>query len=80
MTLQTLQEILGWSAVINMGIFLFWFLIIAFAHDWIYRLHTRWFRLTVEQFDAIHYATMGGYKLAVIVLNVVPYFALRIVS
>lgn len=80
MTLQTLQEILGWSAVINIGIFLYWFLILIFARDWVYRLHVRWFKLTVEQFDAIHYATMGGYKLAIIMLNIVPYFVLKIIS
>ncbi len=80
MTLQVVQEALGWCVVINIGIFLCWFLVMMFAHDWVYRYHAKWFRLTVEQFDAIHYASMGGYKIAIIVLNIVPYFALRIIS
>lgn len=80
MTLQTVQEILGWSTVINIGIFLYWFLAMMFAHDLVYRFHARWFKLTLEQFDAIHYASMGGYKIAIVMLNIVPYFALRIVS
>lgn len=34
-----------------------------------YRLQGRWFRLSVETFDAIHYAGMAAYKLAILLLN-----------
>ena len=50
----------------------------AFAHDWMYRLHSRWFRLSVETFDAIHYAGMAAYKLAILLLNLVPLLALHL--
>jgi hypothetical protein len=43
-----------------------------------YLLHGRWFRLSVEQFDMLHYAGMSIYKLGIILLNVVPYIALHI--
>jgi hypothetical protein len=33
-----------------------WFLVFVFAHDWILRIHGKWFRLSREQFDALHYA------------------------
>jgi hypothetical protein len=34
----------------------------------------------VEQFDAIHYAGMTVFKLGIILFNLVPYIALRIVG
>jgi hypothetical protein len=80
MTIETLRGALLWCAVINYGVLLIWFLFCIFAHDWMHRLHGKWFRLSVEQFDALHYAGMTIYKLGIILLNVVPYVALRIVG
>ncbi|MGJ0484794.1 MAG: DUF6868 family protein [Methylomicrobium sp.] len=42
------------------------------AHASIYRLHTRWFKLSVETFDAIHYSGMAIYKVGVLLFNVAP--------
>jgi hypothetical protein len=44
-----------------------------------YLLHGRWFRLSVEQFDMLHYAGMSIYKIGVLLLNAVPWIALHIV-
>lgn len=79
MTASFVREILGWCTLINIGLLLLWGIFFFFAHDWMYRLHTRWFRFSVEQFDAIHYAGMAFLKLIVIVFNLVPYLAMRIV-
>ncbi len=78
MTLEILREVLGWCTVINLGLLLWWFGFFALAHNLVYRLHTRWFTLSEERFDAIHYAGMAFFKLCVIVFNLVPYLALRI--
>jgi hypothetical protein len=75
-----LRDVLLWCAVINYGVLLVWFLFFILAHDFMHRLHGRWFRLSVEQFDALHYAGMGIFKLGIILLNLVPYIALRIVG
>jgi hypothetical protein len=80
MNIEILREVLLWCGVINYGVLLCWFLAFTLAHDWMHRLHGRWFRLSVEQFDAIHYAAMAIYKLAIILLNLVPYVALRLVG
>jgi hypothetical protein len=44
------------------------------------RLHGRWFRLSDERFDAIHYAGMTIYKIGILLFNLMPYVALRIVE
>jgi hypothetical protein len=73
-----LQEILGWCIILNFGLLLWWFFVFTFAKNWLHRLHGRWFRLSPEQFDQVHYTLMGVFKLGVILLNVGPYIALRI--
>ncbi|PKN88301.1 MAG: hypothetical protein CVU51_04370 [Deltaproteobacteria bacterium HGW-Deltaproteobacteria-1] len=40
------------------------------------KLHSRWFKIPVETFDAIHYAGLAIYKIAVIMLNLVPLIAI----
>ena len=80
MNIEITRDVLLWCTVINYGVLLLWFLIFIFAHDWMHRLHGRWFRLTVEQFDAIHYTGMTIYKIGIILFNLVPYLALLIVQ
>ncbi len=80
MNIDTAGSILLWCAAINYGVLLCWFLLFVFAHDWMLRLYGRWFRLPATHFDAIHYAGMGLYKLGIILFNLVPYIALRIVA
>ncbi len=79
MSIEMVRKAFLWSAVINYGILIVWFLFFVLAHDWMYLLHGRWFRFSVEQFDMLHYAGMSVYKLGIILLNVVPYIALHIV-
>ena len=80
MSIETARHILLWCTVINYAVLLLWFLFFSLAHDSIYRLHARWFRLPVEQFDAIHYGGMAIYKVGVLLFNLVPYVALLIVG
>ena len=80
MNIEITRDVLLWCTVINYGVLLLWFLVFIFAHDWMHRLHGRWFRLTVEQFDAIHYTGMAIYKIGIILFNLVPYLALLIVQ
>ena len=76
-TKENLRTFLGWCTVINLGILLYWFLAIAFAHDFVFQTHTWWFEISEERFDEIHYTMMGYYKLAVLLFNVTPYLVLR---
>ncbi len=80
MTVEIVRGVLGWSALINYGLLIVWFLFFILAHDWMYRIHTRFFTLSSEKFDAMHYGSMAIFKLMVIVFNLVPYIALRIIA
>ena len=66
--------------LINYGIFFVWFLVFVFAHDSILAMHRRWFRLSSEQFDAIHYVGMAMFKIGIMLFNLVPLVVFYIIS
>jgi len=80
MTLEVIRSALAWCTLINWGLMLWWFLFFTFAHDLMYRVHSKWFNIPVEKFDAIHYAGIAFFKILVFMFNLVPYLALRIVG
>jgi hypothetical protein len=79
MSVDTTRTILLWCTIIDYGILLIWFLFFLFLHDWLYRLHTRWFHLSRDQFDALHYAGMSIYKIGILLFNLVPLAVLWLV-
>ncbi len=80
MTIGVTRNFLLWCTVINYGILLLWFLVFVFAHDWLHRIHRRWFRLSREQFDALHYAGMSIFKIGILLFNLVPLLVLSFVG
>ena len=79
MDLETVRNLLLWCTIINYAILLLWFLIFATAHEWMRNLHGRWFSLSSEQFDGMHYLGMAIYKIGILLFNLVPLIALYIV-
>jgi hypothetical protein len=80
MTMSEFKDFLLWSTVINYGILLVWFGVFVSAHDWLFSMHTRWFKLSAENFDTLHYTGIAIYKIGILLLNLVPLIALTIIS
>ena len=80
MTIEAARRFLLWCTVIDYGILLAWFVAFVFAHDWMLNLHGRWFRLSRDQFDAIHYAAMSVFKIGILLFNLAPLVALSILG
>jgi len=78
LTLETLRISLGWCAIGNLALLLAWFAVFVLAHDAMLSWHGRWFRLSRETFDAIHYAGMATYKILIWLLFIIPYLVLRL--
>jgi len=76
MSTYAIKELLLLCVGINYAVLFIWFGVFVFAHDWMYRLHSRWFKFPVETFDALHYAGLSIYKIGVILFNLVPLAAL----
>lgn len=78
MNIEVTRNFLLWCTVANYGVLLVWFLVFVFAHDGIQRIHGKWFRLSRDQFDALHYAGMSIYKIGIILFNLVPFVVLSV--
>jgi hypothetical protein len=76
MTVIQIERVLLASALLNYAILVIWFVAFIFAHEWMYHLHTRWFKISVETFDAIHYGAMAVYKVGILLLNLAPMIAI----
>lgn len=58
MNINEIKEFLLLCVILNYVLLLIWAGVFIFAHDWMYKMHGRWFRLSAETFDAIHYKGM----------------------
>ncbi len=65
-----------WGGVL---LLLIWFFAYLAAADRLYALNARWFGVSRQEFDVIHYCGMAAMKIAVILLFLIPYVCLRIV-
>ena len=79
MSLETLQSFLLWSGLINYGVLTVSFVFYACARTAIFRLHSRWFTLERERFDAIVYLVFALYKVGIWCLFLVPWLALCVI-
>ena len=80
MNLATLISFFGWCTIINSGLLMFWSVIFLCAPDFIYKKHSRWFAMPRESWNKIMYCMLGGFKLAIIIFNLVPFIALSIIG
>lgn len=78
MSVAELKTLLLWSTLVNYLFLFVWFGAIVLAHDVVYRLHTRWFMLSMPAFDALHYGGMALFKIGILLLNLTPLLVLCI--
>lgn len=79
MDLTTLAAIFGWMLVVNLIIYLWSALFIIFGRDWVWRLQARVTGIPAEEWPRLSMDYLSRFKLAIIVFNLAPYLALRIV-
>lgn len=80
MNIEAARSFFLWCTAINYGILLLWFLVYSLAHDWHYRLSSKWFRLSIEQYDLVNFGGIAIFKIMIILFNLVPCLALCIIS
>ena len=80
MSIKAARRALLWCAIINYALLVVWFLLFVLLYEWLHQYWSRWFRLPAEQFDFLNFAGMMLLKIFILVFNLVPYVALRIVG
>jgi len=79
-SLDTITEILGWCTVINFGLLAIAAIGLMSMRSWIAPLHSRMFKISEDDLSRYYFQYLGNYKLLVVVLNFVPYLALKIIA
>jgi hypothetical protein len=80
MTTATLTELLGWASVINMTLLVLTTAMVVAMRGTISKIHSRLFGLEEKDLGRAYFQYIAQYKIAVIVLNIAPYIALRIMA
>lgn len=73
MDIQTITNFFMWCSIINGGLLILSAILLTFAQDFVYSLHSRWYSIPRETFTVVVYSFLGGYKILFIVFNLVPY-------
>ncbi len=79
MSAAQLQSVLLWCSAINYSLLIAWVLFATLARAPWQRLQIRLFHVPAGCIDTLNWAGIALYKLAIVMFNVVPYVALRIV-
>jgi hypothetical protein len=80
MTVETLRELLGWASVINIVLLFITTISVVAMRGTISGIHSRIFGLDEKDLGRAYFQYIAQYKIAIIVLNIAPYLALRIMA
>lgn len=78
--LDVLTAIFGWCAVINIALLLFSSLWVTVFREFTKRLHSTLMQVDASELNAYYFQYLGNYKLLILVFNIVPYIALRLIA
>jgi hypothetical protein len=79
-SLHELTILLGWCTAINIGIFLFSTLMTTLTKSFAANLHSKLFQLDPASRPKMYFEYLGNFKILILVFNLVPYLALRIMG
>ena len=80
MTIELLTEFLGWCSVINVGFLVVASVFLTLTRGAVSKIHAGMFGLRQEDLARAYFQYLAQYKIAVLVLNLVPYLALKIMA
>lgn len=78
--IETLTTFFGWCSVINIGVLVFSTIALVAMKGPISTVHSKLFGISQEKLPAAYLQYLGSYKIAIFIFNVVPYFALKLMS
>lgn len=77
---ETLIQFFGWASVINLVLLSVSVIAIILWRHPICRLHQQLFKISETELMPIYFKFLAQYKLLIILLNLVPYFTLKLME
>ncbi|EAT11107.1 hypothetical protein HF888_03985 [Bermanella marisrubri] len=78
MNIEQLTEFFGWCLVINIAVMMLSAIAIIIFKEPISAIHSRLTGVEKSNLPSLYFQYLGNYKIAIFVLSLVPYLALKI--
>ena len=79
-SLETFTLFLGWCTAINIGLLMVAAIFVGPMRGPISQIHAKMFELNEVDLSRAYFQYLAQYKIAIFVLNLVPYIALKIIA
>lgn len=79
-SIETLTTFLGWCTVLNLGVLSLAAIFLIIMRTPISSLHSRLFGLSQDDLSRAYFQYLAQYKIAIFVLNIAPYLALKVMQ
>jgi Family of unknown function (DUF6868) len=79
-SIEVLATFFGWCSVVNISLLLVAAVALILARDPISRIHAKLFGISQKDLSLVYFEYLGHYKVAILVFNLVPYLALRLMA
>ena len=79
-SLEALTAFFGWCTVLNLGMLVFTSILVMVMRDTMTRVHARMFGVSEADLPRVYFQYLAYYQLAIWVLNLAPYVALKMMA
>ena len=80
MTMATLTNLMGWITLVNIGLLLLTTVLIVLMKGIAIKIHSKMFDIDTKDLNNMYFDYLGKFKVLVIVFNLGPYIALRLMT
>lgn len=78
--LATITSFFGWCSVIGIMLLTFSSIMVISLRHKTAQIHGKMFHLEEDQLSKLYFQYLAQFKIALIILNIIPYFALKIIG
>ena len=79
-SIETVRAFLAWCTVINFGLLIIATISLTLMRGFVTRIHASMFGLSEQQVSEQYFQYLAQFKIAVLIFNLAPYLALRIMA
>jgi hypothetical protein len=79
-SVNELTTFFGWCTVINLGFYLFSALFIIIFKNFTINLHSKILGVEASKLPNMYFKFLGNYKIGILLLNLTPYIALKLMG
>ncbi|GHD24908.1 DUF6868 family protein [Halioglobus pacificus] len=79
-SIQLATTFFGWCSVVNVGVYLLTALVLMFFREPVKKLHSKIAAVPSGQLDELYFSYLANFKIAILILNLTPYIALKLMA